>query len=79
MTKFPSLHSVVRPKALIGSLQLNSQLDGAEKLFEGKLDSPEDLKARNGVIYASLRDNRVVKITKGKVETLTDFGTSCCE
>lgn len=71
--------SVVKPKALEGPLTINSLLDNAERLFEGKLDSPENLQARDGVIYATLRNNEVVKIVDDKIETLTSFGKSCCE
>lgn len=71
--------SVAKPKALVGSLGLNTVLDNAERLFEGKLNSPENLQNRDGIIYATLRDNRVVKISGGEIETLTSFGKSCCE
>lgn len=72
-------YSVAKPKPLSGSLGLNTLLDNAERLFEGKLDSPENLQNRDGVIYATLRDNRVVKISDGNIKTLTSFGKSCCE
>lgn len=71
--------SVVKPKDLTGPLAINTLLDNAEKLFEGKLDSPEALETRDGAIYTTLRNNNVVKITNGKVDVLTSFGKSCCE
>lgn len=71
--------SVVRHKALEGPLAINSLLDNAERLFEGELDSPENLQTRDGVIYATLRNNDVVKITGDKFEVVTSFGKSCCE
>lgn len=71
--------SVALPKPLEGQLAINTLLDNAEKLFEGKLDAPEDLKSRDGVIYATVRSNEVVKIVGDKIEVLTSFGKSCCE
>jgi hypothetical protein len=71
--------SVAKPKSLEGPLAVNTLLDNSERLFEGKLDSPENLQHRDGVIYATLRSNEVVKITGEKIETLTSFGKSCCE
>lgn len=64
---------------MLGPLALNSLLDNAERIFEGKLESPEALVTRDGVIYATLRNNNVVKITNDKIEVLTSFGKSCCE
>lgn len=71
--------SVVEPKALTGKLALNTKLDNAEVLFKGRLDSPENLQTRDGILYATLRDNTVAKITGDTIETLTSFGKSCCE
>jgi len=77
-TTFPfEEFSVAKPRALVGSLGINKLLDNAERLFEGKLDSPENLQQRDGAIYATLRDNRVVKITGDEIQTLTSFGKSC--
>lgn len=64
---------------MTGLLGINNRLDNAEKLFEGKLNSPENLQARDNVIYASLRDNTVVKIEGDEIKVLTSFGKSCCE
>lgn len=71
--------SVKETKSLSGSLAINTRLDNVERLFEGKLQSPEDLQAKDGIIYASLRDNTVVKIEGDKIDILTSFGKSCCE
>lgn len=71
--------SLAEPRALKGPLAVNNLLDNAERLFEGKLDSPENLQSRDGVIYATLRTNKLVKIVGDKIETLTDFGKNCCE
>ncbi|CRL06686.1 CLUMA_CG019603, isoform A [Clunio marinus] len=77
-TTFPfEEFSVVAPKALNGPYEINSLLDNAVKLFEGKLDAPEDLQHKDGVIYASLRTNEIVKIIGDKIEILTSFGKSC--
>lgn len=67
------------PKALDGPLAINALLDSAERLFEGRLDAPENLQSRDDIIYATLRNNEVVKIVGDKIETLTSFGKSCCE
>ena len=67
------------PKALDGPLAINALLDNAERLFEGRLDAPENLQSRDDIIYATLRNNEVVKIVGDKIETLTSFGKSCCE
>ena len=67
------------PKALDGPLAINALLDNAKKLFEGRLDAPENLQSRDDIIYATLRTNEVAKITGDKIETLTSFGKSCCE
>lgn len=77
--KLKTFCSVAKTKPLEGPLAINSLLDNAERLFEGKLDSPENLQTRDGLIYATLRTNEVVKIVGGKIETLTSFGKSCCE
>lgn len=70
---------MVKPRSLDGPLAINSLLDNAQKLFEGKLDAPENLQTRDGIIYASLRTNEIVKLIGDKIEVLTSFGKSCCK
>lgn len=66
-------------KSLEGPLKLNTRLDNAERLFEGNLIAPEHLLERDGVIYAAVKNNRVVKIVDGDVKVVTSFGRSCCK
>lgn len=58
---------------------MNTKLDNAERIFEGKLDAPENVQIRDDAIYASLRTNQIVKVTNETIEPLTSFGESCCE
>lgn len=60
-------------------MKINSLLDNAERLYEGKLDAPENILERNGVLYVGLRTNTVVKIIDDDIKVLVDFGTSCCK
>lgn len=71
--------SVEQVKPLTGALATNKLLDNAERLFDSKLDSPEHLQYRDGKLYATVRDNKLVKIFNNKIEVLADFGKSCCE
>lgn len=62
-----------------GALKLNTRLDHAERLYEGKLLAPEHLLERDGIIYAAVKNNQVVKIVNGEIKVVTSFGRSCCK
>jgi hypothetical protein len=64
---------------LEGPLALNSLLNNAERLYEGRLDAPEHIIERNGVLYVSLRTNEVVTIANNEIKVLVNFGKSCCK
>jgi hypothetical protein len=75
-----NLHSSVdEVKKLEGPLKVNSLLNNAERLFEGKLESPEHILERDGVLYVVLRTNEIVKIVNNEIKVLTSFGKSCCK
>lgn len=72
--------SVAPVKSLEGPLKLNTLLDNAERLFEGKLLAPENILEKDGVLYVSVKNNQVVKIVNDKSEVIADFGKgSCCK
>lgn len=74
------LHSSIEEvRKLEGPLKINSLLNNAERLFEGKLDSPEHILERDGVFYVVLRTNEIVKIVNNEIKVLTSFGKSCCK
>ena len=67
-------------RSLEGPLSLNTLLDNAERLYEGKLLAPENILERDGALYVSVKSNQVVKIVNDKIEVIADFGKrSCCK
>jgi len=72
-------HSVVKPKPLLDALAPNEFLANPVKLFEGKLQAPEHLLSRDGVIYTALSNGDVVKIVDDKITVLGKFGKLCRE
>lgn len=72
--------SVSPVKPLDGPLSLNTLLDNAERLYEGKLLAPENILEKDGALYVSVKNNQVVKIVNDKIEVIADFGKkSCCK
>lgn len=71
--------SFAEVKPLEGPLKLNTRLDNAERLYEGKLLAPEHILERDGVLYAAVKNNQVVKIVDGQIKVVADFGRSCCK
>uniref|UniRef100_A0A1B6M1N5 Strictosidine synthase conserved region domain-containing protein n=2 Tax=Graphocephala atropunctata TaxID=36148 RepID=A0A1B6M1N5_9HEMI len=69
--------SVTPPVPLQGLLALNSRLNGAERLLEGQIHGPEDLKVHNGQLYTSLHGGHVVRIVNDRVESVVKFGQDC--
>lgn len=58
---------------------MNTLLDNAERLYEGKLQAPEHFVERDGAFYVSLKNNQIVKIVKDEIKVVADFGKSCCK
>lgn len=73
------MFSFVKPKPLDGILAPNDLLANPEKLFEGKIQAPEHLMARNGAIFTSLANGNVIKIVGDKFTVIGKFGSLCCK
>ena len=71
--------SIVKPSALEGGYEINSQLNNAERIFVDKLDGPEMLISRDNIIYATLRTGEVVKIEGENITKIAKFGRDCSE
>ncbi|CAB3363935.1 Hypothetical predicted protein [Cloeon dipterum] len=65
------------PMDFTGPLAPNDKLNGAEKLFEGKIVNPEGLASANGSIYASSRGGDIVKVVGDKLVTIANIGHQC--
>lgn len=76
-TNFLPLCSIVKPKALLGALEVNNHLDNAEHILEGKVPGPEALIARGNSYYASLHNGNVVRIDGDHVTFIAKFGKPC--
>jgi Adipocyte plasma membrane-associated protein-like, N-terminal len=62
---------------LSGLMAPNSLLNGAEKLFEGELDSPEGLAVLDGELYTGNRQGDVLKLVNGKLIKIANIGHDC--
>lgn len=70
--------SVTPPIPLQGALTLNSKLNKAERLFQGEIHGPEDLKVHNGDLYTTLHGGYVARIVNdSSIEHVVKFGQSC--
>ncbi len=70
----------MKPGSLSGPYALNNKLlDNGERLFEGILDGPEHLLAKDGAIYASLASGEIIKIVGENVTVVTKFEKPCCK
>lgn len=48
-------------------------------MLKGKVKGPEHILVKDGIMYASLGDGKVVKIVGEEIEVLSEFGKYCCE
>lgn len=60
-----------------GSLELNSYLDGAERLLDQRVYGPECLVGRKNEIYTGIHGGEVIKITGDHVTHVAKFGYPC--
>lgn len=74
---FSRFHSVAKPKALLGALEINNHLDNAERLLEGKIVGPEHLLAHGKSYFASLHNGNVVRIDGEHITFIAKFGKPC--
>lgn len=69
--------SIVKPKPLLGALEVNHHLDKAEHILEGKVIGAEHLLPRGKSIYASLHNGNVVRIDGEHITFVAKFGKPC--
>jgi len=62
---------------MTGALAPNTVLNGAEKLFEGKIKGPEGLATANGTLYTSTRGGDIIKIVGDKMVPIANIGHKC--
>lgn len=67
----------MKPKPLIGALEINNHLDNAEHILAGKVPGPEHLLPRGNSYYASLHNGNVVRIDGEHITFITKFGKPC--
>lgn len=60
-----------------GSLELNSYLDGAERLLDQRVYGPECLVGRKNEIFTGIHGGEVIKITGDHVTHVAKFGYPC--
>lgn len=41
--------------------------------------APENIIERDGIFYATLKNNQIVKIVNDEIKIVADFGKSCCK
>lgn len=68
---------VAEPRSMVGALNPNKLLNGAERLFEGQIKGPEGFAILNGELYTSLQGGYIAKIKNGKIENVVKFGEPC--
>lgn len=59
------------------ALALNSNLNGAERLFENELKGPEAFAIYNGELYTGIHGGHIVKIKNNKIVPVLKFGKAC--
>lgn len=69
--------SIVKPKPLIGALEINNHLDNAEHILTGQVLGPEHLLASGNSFYASLHNGNVVRIDGEHITFIAKFGKPC--
>ncbi|KAJ8723871.1 hypothetical protein PYW07_007851 [Mythimna separata] len=76
-TKFSSIDvSPVQPR--VGPLAINSALNNAGRLYDGKLIGPEAFQVFKGELYTSLATGEIVKLSpEGHVTFVTTVGQPC--
>ncbi len=65
------------PAKLEGKLAPNDILDGAELFINGEFLGPESIATRRDEVYTGVSGGKVVRIKKGKVETIAQIGKEC--
>lgn len=73
--------SITPPKPLEGSLAVNTLLEKAEKLFEGKISGPESFTDYNGELYMSVLGGQVLKYNpqQDKLSLVVSFSSEKCQ
>ncbi|XP_059472524.1 adipocyte plasma membrane-associated protein Hemomucin-like [Neocloeon triangulifer] len=65
------------PLDFTGPLAPNDKLNGAERIFEGKIQNPECLAVANGTVYTSSRGGDIVKLVGDKLVPVANIGHKC--
>lgn len=66
------------PPVLEGALAVNSALNGAERLLEGELKSPESAAVKGQYIYTGVEGGKILRLDQqGKVKVITQLGPAC--
>lgn len=69
--------SIEKPLDLTGPLALNSYLDKAERILEGRLGGPEHILVVGKDLYTGLNTGEVVRINGNHITHVAKFGQPC--
>ncbi|XP_017083283.2 adipocyte plasma membrane-associated protein [Drosophila eugracilis] len=78
-TTFPFKEYVIKPpRELKGTLQPNSYLNGAEKLWKDQVLGPEGLLALNDKIYTGIHGGELLRLNNAEsIQSITKIGQPC--
>lgn len=60
-------------------VDIKNRLNGAEKLFEGEIDGPEDFASYDGQLYTTVHGGYVLRIEEDRAVPIVKFGEKCGE